>query len=59
MKLSYFSNYFIICLQSIFSFVETVFCLSNINCIIFVLVISHAKKHACNMHVTTNYMHVM
>ena len=40
-KHSYFSNYFIICLQSIFSVVETV-CLPTINsclCITFVLVI--------------------
>ena len=41
MKHSYFSNYFIICLQLIFSVVETVCCLPKINsclCIIFVLV---------------------
>ena len=31
MKHSYFPKYFIICLQSIFSVVETVCCLPNIN----------------------------
>ena len=42
-KHSYFSNYFIIYLQSIFSVVETVCCLPKINsclCIIFVFVIN-------------------
>ena len=46
MKHSYFSNYFIICLQSIFSVVEikieTVCCLPKMNsclCVIFVLLV--------------------